>query len=97
MRFTSQRAPLLLSRCLLVGTPAFAQLQSGRIVGTVFDTQKAGIPGATVTVTNLATNVAGRPSPTPKATTSSRRSIPVPTTSAPRCPVSRRHGGRVSS
>jgi hypothetical protein len=34
-----------------------AQLQSGRIVGTIFDPQKAGIPGATVTVTNLATNV----------------------------------------
>ena len=37
---------------------AFAQLQSGRILGTVFDPQKAGIPGATVTVTNLATNIA---------------------------------------
>ncbi|RPI54506.1 MAG: carboxypeptidase regulatory-like domain-containing protein, partial [Acidobacteria bacterium] len=40
------------------GSPAFAQLQSGRIVGTVFDTQKAGIPGATITVTNIATNLA---------------------------------------
>ncbi len=39
------------------GSPVFAQLQSGRIVGTVFDTQKAGIPGATITVTNMATNV----------------------------------------
>ena len=37
---------------------AFAQLQSGRILGTVFDQQKAGIPGATVTVTNVATNIA---------------------------------------
>src|SRR5687768_5102480 len=37
---------------------ALAQLQSGRIVGTVFDSQRAGIPGATVTVTNLATNIA---------------------------------------
>jgi hypothetical protein len=30
-------------------TPVFAQLQSGRIVGTVYDPQRAGIPGATVT------------------------------------------------
>ena len=30
----------------------------GRILGTVFDPQRAGIPGATVTVTNLATNIA---------------------------------------
>ena len=27
-------------------------------MGTVYDPQKAGIPGATVTVTNLATNIA---------------------------------------
>ena len=33
------------------------QLQSGRIVGSVLDPQKAGIPGATVTITNLATNL----------------------------------------
>ena len=32
-------------------------MQSGRILGTVFDPQKAGIPGATVTVTNMATNI----------------------------------------
>jgi hypothetical protein len=35
-----------------------AQLQAGRIVGTVYDPQRAGIPGATITVTNLATNIA---------------------------------------
>jgi Carboxypeptidase regulatory-like domain len=40
------------------GAAAYAQLQSGRILGTIFDPQKAGIPGATVTVTNLATNIA---------------------------------------
>src|SRR5688500_19234721 len=44
--------------CTLAAGTAFAQLQSGRIVGTVFDSQRAGIPGATVTVTNLATNIA---------------------------------------
>src|SRR5215510_2739412 len=37
---------------------AFAQLQAGRILGTVYDPQHAGIPGATVTVTNVATNIA---------------------------------------
>jgi hypothetical protein len=43
----------------MIGTgPVFAQLQAGRVVGTVYDPQKAGIPGATVTVTNTATNVA---------------------------------------
>src|SRR5262245_39110145 len=36
----------------------FAQLQAGRILGTIFDPQHAGIPGATVVVTNLATNIA---------------------------------------
>ena len=38
--------------------PAHAQLQGARIVGTIQDPQHAGIPGATVTVTNVATNVA---------------------------------------
>ena len=52
------RIALVFALFTLVGTPALAQLQSGRIVGTVFDTQKAGIPGATITVTNLATNQA---------------------------------------
>jgi len=38
--------------------PAHAQLQGARIVGTIQDPQHAGVPGATVTVTNVATNVA---------------------------------------
>ena len=43
----------------LLGVPsALAQLQGARIVGTIYDPQHAGIPGATVTVTNIATNVA---------------------------------------
>ena len=56
--------PRMLARVALLGaiffvggTTAFAQLQSGRILGTVYDPQRAGIPGATVTVTNLATNI----------------------------------------
>src|SRR5205809_759722 len=40
------------------GTTLLAQLQTGRVVGTVFDEQHAGIPGATITVINLATNIA---------------------------------------
>src|SRR4051794_3197249 len=33
-----------------------AQVQAGRIVGTVYDPQHASVPGATVTVTDVATN-----------------------------------------
>ena len=66
------RVAVLAALCVLTATSAFAQLQSGRILGTVLDPQGAGIPGATVTVTNLATNIARTPRPTRKATTSSR-------------------------
>ena len=52
------RIALLTVLFIVGGATAHAQLQSGRILGTVFDPQKAGIPGATVTVTNLATNIA---------------------------------------
>lgn len=52
------RVALLAVLCTAGGTTIFAQLQSGRILGTVFDPQRAGIPGATVTVTNRATNIA---------------------------------------
>src|SRR5687767_1033182 len=52
------RIALVFALMTVIGAPALAQLQSGRVVGTVFDPQKAGIPGATVTVTNLATNLA---------------------------------------
>ncbi len=48
---------MLVAAVVAISAPAFAQLQAGRIVGTVFDTQKAGIPGATITVTNIATNL----------------------------------------
>ena len=43
--------------CLLAAMPAFAQLQAGRIVGQVFDPQHASVVGATITVTNPATNI----------------------------------------
>src|SRR4029453_13571516 len=38
--------------------PLLAQLQGARIVGTIYDPQHAGIPGAAVTVINIATDVA---------------------------------------
>jgi hypothetical protein len=49
---------LLLVLCVLAGhTTVFAQLQAGRIVGNVFDPQHLSVPGAIVTVTNVATNI----------------------------------------
>ena len=51
----------IVSRLLLIsafGACAWAQVQSGRITGTVFDPNKAVIPNASVTVTETATNVA---------------------------------------
>ena len=39
---------------------AFAQVQSGRIVGTVYDQSHAAVPKATVTVVNTATNISRR-------------------------------------
>src|SRR6266850_2057113 len=52
------RVALLAALGSVGGTTVFAQLQSGRILGAVYDPQRAGIPGATVVVTNLATNIA---------------------------------------
>ena len=49
---------LVVALCACGATPLLAQLQSGRIVGTIYDPQRAGIPGAAVTVTNVATNIA---------------------------------------
>ena len=49
---------LLIIACWLAGSVTCpAQLQAGRIVGQVFDPQHAAVPGATITVTNSATNV----------------------------------------
>lgn len=40
----------------LVSGTGVAQVESGRIVGTIYDQNKAVIPSAAVTVTNIATN-----------------------------------------
>jgi len=49
--------PLLVAFCSLAGVTLSAQLQTGRLLGTVLDEQHAAVPGATVTVTNHATNI----------------------------------------
>ena len=56
------RDPLRLFRVLsllscLSGIPASAQIQTGRLAGTVYDPNKAVVPNATVAVTETATNV----------------------------------------
>ena len=48
---------LLVTFCLLASAPLSAQLQTGRLLGMVLDQQHAAVPGATVTVMNLATNI----------------------------------------
>jgi hypothetical protein len=48
----------LLSVLLFAAAAAIAQIQTGRIVGTVYDPNKAVVPNATVTVTNRDTKVA---------------------------------------
>ena len=53
MKITPLLAALVLSACA-----AFAQIQTGRIAGTVYDPNKAVVPNATVTVTNTETKVA---------------------------------------
>ena len=41
----------------LVPTMAWAQATRGSLVGTVTDTSGAGVPGATVTITEVSTNI----------------------------------------
>src|SRR5712691_427693 len=54
-----QRLVVLLVACVIFGAgrPAAAQLTTADIVGTVTDTTGGVVPGATVTITNTATEV----------------------------------------
>src|SRR5437660_12738573 len=54
-RGASRVARLWLLLTLAAAGPAWSQVQTGRIVGTVRDPQQATVPKATVTVTSSAT------------------------------------------
>ena len=46
-----------LGAALLTASAAFAQVQAGRIVGTIYDPNKAAVPAARVTIKDEATNI----------------------------------------
>lgn len=54
---TSWGALLAAMLCVFLSPSVFAQFENGSIVGTVHDSTGAVVPGATVTVTNVATGV----------------------------------------
>jgi len=56
LRCVRKRVVGLLSLSLVLAVAAVAQVQTGRIVGSVADSEKAALPNATVTVTEAATN-----------------------------------------
>src|SRR5215468_3889933 len=58
LRCARRRALGLSSLSVVLSALAWAQVQTGRIVGTVTDAQRAALPNATVTVTEAATNQA---------------------------------------
>src|ERR1051325_227667 len=49
---------LVVCAFVAAASTAFAQVQSGRLVGTIYDQTHAAVPNASVTVTNAATNIA---------------------------------------
>ena len=46
-----------LGAVLLIASAAYAQVQAGRIVGTIYDPNKAAVPAAHVTIKDEATNI----------------------------------------
>ena len=52
-----QRLLLFCSMCLLTLSAAFAQVDTGTIAGSVRDSQGAGVPTATITITGIANGV----------------------------------------
>ena len=51
------RLSLLVALCLALGSAALAQVAAGEITGIVKDQAGAAVPGATVTVTDVNTNL----------------------------------------
>jgi len=60
---------LLVAFCSLASAPLSAQLQTGRLLGTVLDEQHAAVPGATVTSRVSRPTSHARSRATAKATT----------------------------
>ena len=56
LRFSRKHIAALWLLSLVLTATAWAQVQTGRIVGAITDAQKAALPNATVTVTEAATN-----------------------------------------
>jgi len=81
-RILARILPSVLAVALGIGlsaAPAFAQGGTADISGTVFDQQKAVLPGVTVTVVNQATGKRGPPSAKWTAVSRSRRCCRAPT------------------
>ncbi len=57
MDFNRGRFLFLLASILLLAAPAYAQVTTGTVSGTVVDPTEAVVPGATVTLTNLDTGL----------------------------------------
>src|SRR6266849_4678117 len=50
------RVVAIIAWCCCHSATAFAQVQAGRLIGTIYDPNRAVVPGALVTVKNLDTN-----------------------------------------
>src|SRR5437868_15355626 len=57
MLFTKKSTLTSIILCIALSLSAFAQSRGGEINGTVIDSSGAVVPGATVTLTNQATNI----------------------------------------
>jgi hypothetical protein len=69
-----KRLALLFLAFATLAPLAWPQASTGTVSGTVRDQTGAVIPGAAVSLTNTATNVASKTTPTRRASTSSRAS-----------------------
>jgi Carboxypeptidase regulatory-like domain len=55
-----KRVLLPLLACMLIGAPAAAQSDRGRLIGTIYDASGAVVPNASVSVVNQSTGAARR-------------------------------------